>query len=172
MARKSPRSNSKRIVCDRNKYVLPQWKANWRLSESERFCSRFGNFLYSHVISTPPKIKLISQLYLNHKADGAEKKSVFVYIHGGGFTEGEHYDTYHGPDFIMNADHVFVSMHYRVGPFGFLNLGSPDYSGNMGLKDQQVALRWIYDNIENFSGNKDEILLYGMSAGRFHLPST
>lgn len=92
-----------------------------------------------------------------------------MYIHGGGFTEGEHFGTYHRPDFFLKSDRIFVSMHYRLGAFGFLNLGFADYSGNMGLKDQQLALRWIHDNIENFSGNKNEVVIFGMSAGEFRL---
>lgn len=89
-----------------------------------------------------------------------------VWIHGGGFRKGSaDYLTY-GPDFLLSEDNILVLISYRLGIFGFLNLAYGDYTGNMGLKDQQLAMKWIYKNIEQFAGNKDEILLFGESAGR------
>lgn len=100
-------------------------------------------------------------------ANGIKQKTVLVWVHGGGFTSGDSTDTLYGPDFLLSQDNVVVTIQYRLGIFGFLNLGNAEYSGNMGLKDQQLALKWIYGNIENFSGNKSEILLFGESAGEF-----
>ena len=93
------------------------------------------------------------------------KKTVLVFIHGGTFaTGGSKAD---GPDFLISQDNVLVTLQYRLGIFGFLNLGFGEYTGNMGLKDQQMAIKWVYNNIEYFSGKKDEILLFGQSAGIF-----
>lgn len=103
---------------------------------------------------------------LSSKAGGMEKKTVLLYIHGGAFTEGSAHDVLYGPDFLIDADNILVTFNYRVGIFGFLNLGFGKYTGNMGLKDQQMALKWVYENIEHFSGNKNEILLFGESAGK------
>lgn len=71
----------------------------------------------------------------------------------------------YGPDFLLSQDSIVVTLQYRLGIFGFLNLEFGEYTGNMGLKDQQLAIKWIFNNIENFSGRKDEILLFGQSAG-------
>lgn len=60
-------------------------------------------------------------------------------------------------------------MEYRLGIFGFLHLNSTEYTGNMGLKDQQLALKWIHQNIDHFSGNKHQIVIFGVSAGEFRL---
>lgn len=95
-----------------------------------------------------------------------KQKTVLAWIHGGGFRNGYSTDALYGPDFLLSQDNIVVTIQYRLGIFGFLNLGSDEYSGNMGLKDQQLALKWIHGNIENFSGKKNEILLFGESAGK------
>ena len=68
-----------------------------------------------------------------------------------------------------------VTFNYRVGPLGFLSLGTIEYSGNMGLKDQRMALQWVHDNIEQFGGTKHSITIMGYSSGaesvHFHLIS-
>lgn len=48
---------------------------------------------------------------------------------------------------------------------GFLSLGIPEYSGNMGLKDQLLAIKWVNENIHHFGGDKYQISIYGISAG-------
>lgn len=105
--------------------------------------------------------------FIKPKAAGADRKTVLVWIYGGGFIEGDSTDSLYGPDFLLAEDNIVVTFNYRIGIFGFLNLGYGEYTGNMGLKDQQLALKWIYENIERFSGNRDEILLFGESAGKF-----
>lgn len=88
-----------------------------------------------------------------------------VWIHGGGFAFGDATDEFYGPDFLLSQDNIVVTIQYRLAMFGFLNLDFGEYTGNMGLKDQQLALKWIHENIEKFSGNKNEILIFGESAG-------
>lgn len=90
-----------------------------------------------------------------------------MWIFGGGFALGDTDYGFYAPNFLLSEDNVVVTINYRIGIFGFLDLDCDEYSGNMGLKDQQLALKWIYENIENFAGKKDEILLFGQSAGEY-----
>ncbi|XP_055312466.1 acetylcholinesterase-like [Sitodiplosis mosellana] len=94
-----------------------------------------------------------------------ERLAVLIYIHGGAFMAGTSTDIYSGPDPLIEQNIIYATISYRLGMFGFLNLDSPEYSGNMGLKDQQLALKWIYDNIEYFSGDNKRITIVGNSAG-------
>lgn len=86
-------------------------------------------------------------------------------MHGGG-PGGGITDMLMTPDFFLAHDNVVVYLSFRVDLFGFMNLGIGDYTGNMALKDQQLGMKWVYDNIEFFSGNKNEILLFGDSIGK------
>lgn len=94
-----------------------------------------------------------------------EKLPVMFWIHGGGYYDWSGNDQLFGPDFLMEKHVILVTFNYRLGLFGFLSLGTSAYSGNMGMKDQQLALKWVYENIERFSGDVTRITIFGESAG-------
>lgn len=75
-------------------------------------------------------------------------------------------DSLYGEDFFLERDVILVTANNRMGIFGYMSLGTSEYSGNMAVKDQQLALKWTYDNIEKFGGNKHQITLGGLSAGK------
>lgn len=89
-----------------------------------------------------------------------------VYIFGGAHFEGNAHDI-PGPDFLLENRVILVAMNHRVGVLGFLSLDLPEYSGNMGLKDQQLALKWVHQNIEQFGGDNKRITIFGHSSGKF-----
>lgn len=90
---------------------------------------------------------------------------VLVWIFGGAYTTGYSGRNVYGPKFLVRHDIILVTMNYRLGPYGFLCLDIPAVPGNQGLKDQQLALRWIKDNIEAFGGDANKITIFGQSAG-------
>nr|AVM18975.1 odorant degrading protein 5 [Holotrichia parallela] len=108
-------------------------------------------------------------LYLNvyvprENPSPSDNLNVIVHIHGGGFAMWDaHF--YSGPKYLMDEDVIFVTMNYRLGPFGFLSTEDKVAPGNNGLKDQALSLKWIQKNIKFFGGNPDSVTITGMSAG-------
>ncbi|KAI5636711.1 carboxylesterase family domain-containing protein [Phthorimaea operculella] len=94
----------------------------------------------------------------------AQKYPVMVYIHGGQFQSGA---SNLFPAHMLAAFYnvVVVSINYRLGALGFLSTADENSPGNYGILDQALALRWIYDNIGPFNGDKDSITLFGPGAG-------
>lgn len=104
-------------------------------------------------------------------------KPVMVFIHGGGARNGGSYDPlYDGEYFVRDLpngeDVVFVTFNYRLGPWGSLNLEvlegyTDEYKDAMNLNvlDQRLALKWIFENVQAFGGDPDNITLFGQSAG-------
>ncbi|GMT20851.1 hypothetical protein PFISCL1PPCAC_12148, partial [Pristionchus fissidentatus] len=97
----------------------------------------------------------------------AEGFAVMVFVHGGGFVMGD--ATVYGDKSICETlctkDVVIVTVQYRLGYLGFFTTGDEVCPGNLGLWDQTEALKWIQRNIGAFGGNKDNVTLFGQSAG-------
>ncbi|XP_072929862.1 carboxylic ester hydrolase [Epargyreus clarus] len=93
------------------------------------------------------------------------KLAVMVWIHGGAFSVGSGNAFLYGPDHLVSAGVVLVTLNYRLGALGFLSLDNEEVSGNMGLKDQVMALKWVRDNIEYFGGDPTRVTIFGESAG-------
>ncbi|MDE0420097.1 MAG: carboxylesterase family protein [Gammaproteobacteria bacterium] len=112
-------------------------------------------------------------LQLNVFTPGADtgRRPVLVWIHGGGFQGGTGgTPVYDGSNLARRGDVVVVTINYRVGALGWLNLneltgGRIPATGNEGLLDQVEALRWIRDNIAAFGGDPGNVTIFGESAG-------
>lgn len=108
-------------------------------------------------------------------ADGMRtaRRPVMVWIHGGSYvSDGTANPRNWGDAFVKaHPEIVFVSLNYRLGLLGYLDLSSlPDgkaynRSGNLGLLDQVEALRWVKPNIAAFGGDPDNVTIFGHSAG-------
>lgn len=95
---------------------------------------------------------------------------VMVWIHGGAFIFGSGAGTYI-PTRMVSHDTVVVTINYRLGLLGFLahpglaDESSSKASGSYGLMDQQLALKWVKDNIAQFGGDAGNVTIFGESAG-------
>ena len=112
-------------------------------------------------------------LFLNVWTPGVDnaKRAVMVWVHGGAFTNGSGSSPMNpGETLPKRGGIVMVTINYRVGSFGFVNLnqvtgGKIPSSGNEGLLDQIAALQWVRDNIAAFGGDPDNVTIFGESAG-------
>jgi para-nitrobenzyl esterase len=112
-------------------------------------------------------------LYLNVYTPAADAKSrpVMVWVHGGGFTGGSGSQAlYEGASFATRGDIVLVTINYRLGVLGYLDLARhadqlEGAASNLGQLDQIAALEWVRDNIEAFGGDPSQVTIFGESAG-------
>ena len=113
-------------------------------------------------------------LFLNVVRPSAEPASgrprpVMVWLHGGAYAVGASSQLiYHGEVLVTSADVVLVTLNYRLGPLGFLDLraaGVTTAQSNLALRDVLLALRWVQDDIHAFGGDPDAVTVFGQSAG-------
>ncbi|XP_071795073.1 acetylcholinesterase-like [Asterias amurensis] len=92
--------------------------------------------------------------------------AVLVFIHGGGYFFGQGTIEELSPaTTAVIGDVILVTMNYRLGALGFLSTGDDVIPGNFGLLDQQLALKWVRDNIQAFGGDPERVAIFGESAG-------
>ena len=112
-------------------------------------------------------------LYLNiwRPADRRGNLPVIVFVHGGSNVSGYTADpVYDGAALAKAADALVVSVNYRLGIFGFFQLGQLDQStGNFALLDIVKALRFVQKDIAKFGGNPTNVTLMGQSAGAINV---
>jgi len=98
-------------------------------------------------------------------------RPVLCYIHGGAFDEGSGSSPlYDGTRLCRRGDVVLVTVNHRLNAFGYLYLArvaGPEYadSGNAGMLDLILALGWVRDNIAEFGGDPNRVMVFGQSGG-------
>lgn len=103
-------------------------------------------------------------------AAAAELRPVMVWVHGGAYTFGaSSQPLFDATSLATRGDVVVVTINYRLGAFGFLDLAGlvPDagFDRNLALKDVLLALRWVKRNIAAFGGDAGRVTVFGESAG-------
>ena len=98
------------------------------------------------------------------------KRPVMFYIHGGAFANGSGSSPlYDGVRLCNRGDVVVVSVNHRLNAFGYLYLARYGEafadSGNAGQLDLILALKWVKENIAEFGGDPNRVMVFGQSGG-------
>lgn len=132
------------------RFKRPVVKSNWsgilKTATNPKRCMQYGvnneDCLYLNIIA--PK--------------NSSNLPVLVWIHGGGFVSGGASDMQDSfKKFSIKTNTIIVSIQYRLGLFGFLYMGTDNAPGNMGLLDQVLAIKWVYENVHYFGGDNFRI---------------
>jgi para-nitrobenzyl esterase len=114
---------------------------------------------------------LTLNVWASSDTEPGDGKPVMVWVHGGAYIlGGASQPLYHGRVLAGTGQAVIVTINYRLGAFGFLDLSSfggdsVRFDTNLGLRDVLFALRWVRDNIAAFGGDPDRVTVFGESAG-------
>jgi para-nitrobenzyl esterase len=130
---------------------------------------QFGNFC------SQPGFGSEDCLYLNVYTPRHKKKQnehhglpVMVWIHGGALVTGGGF--YDPTRIVEQSGVIVVTINYRLGLFGFFAHPAIDaeghLDGNYGLMDQQLALKWVQDNIAAFGGDPERRNANGKNVGK------
>lgn len=110
-------------------------------------------------------------IWASSDTEPGDGKPVMVWLHGGAYILGSgSQPLYDGRRLASSGDIVVVTLNYRLGALGFLDLSSlrtsrRRFDSNIGLRDVLAALGWVWDNIAAFGGDPEKITLFGESAG-------
>ena len=115
-------------------------------------------------------------LYLNvyapSKINPTKKYPVLFWIHGGCYVEGTP-NIFNGTALVEKfQDVIIVAVTYRLNAFGFLGSNrlrkkhrKTESTGNWGIQDQRLGMKWVQSNIEAFGGDPSRVMIFGQSAG-------
>ena len=178
--------NNNVIVYEDIPYAKPpignlRWKAPRAIYSNERIVSKDDNFC----VQRPSNLGGVDSdnffvgtedcLYLDIfkpiNKDSQKKFPVMFWIHGGGNTSGLK-DLYDFSKMVKKHDVIVVRINYRLGHLGWFTHPAiqnfqfgDDKSSNFGTLDIIMALKWVNQNINLFGGDKNNITIFGESAG-------
>lgn len=156
-----------------------RWKAPEPVDASDETfdATEFGNVCLQSASTEHVWGKPMSEdcLTLNIWASDLETKNkpVMFWIHGGSYGWGGTNDPLYDGKYLVDTygDLIVVTVNYRVNLLGFIDFSHvpggeefPD-APYLGILDQQMALKWVQQNIEAFGGDPDNVTIFGESAG-------
>uniref|UniRef100_A0A1L8DJ96 Carboxylic ester hydrolase n=1 Tax=Nyssomyia neivai TaxID=330878 RepID=A0A1L8DJ96_9DIPT len=141
-----------------------KWSEVRDATEYGSMCIQMSHFTYADDAKIQGDEDCLTINIFTTSLDIGKRLPVFVFIHGGAFMFGEG-ALFEPVRLLEEQDAVFATINYRVGAMGFLSTEDEVVPGNMGLKDQVIALKWIKENIHLFGGDPTSVTLTGLSAG-------
>jgi para-nitrobenzyl esterase len=153
-------------------WKAPVPPASWRgvrdASEQQPACLQFEPTGVKNDQATSLDCLYLDVYRPAHIARG-EKLPVMVFYHGGAGTQGSGV-LYGGQTMAKRDNVIIVSTNYRLGASGSMALPAldaenPDVGGNFALLDQVEALKWVRKSIGAFGGDKNDVTIFGQSAG-------
>ncbi|MGA3288414.1 MAG: carboxylesterase/lipase family protein [Bacteroidota bacterium] len=99
------------------------------------------------------------------------KRPVMVWFHGGAYSTGtSNLNVNDGVRLCKRGNVVVVTVNHRLNVLGYLYLakvGGSKFaeSGNVGMLDLVLALKWVRDNISEFGGDPNNVTIFGQSGG-------
>jgi para-nitrobenzyl esterase len=157
---------------DERRFLPPVPASSWQDTyDATEFPNRSMQAPSPEVLGPSPPGKTDEDcLFLNivtPSIDGNHRPVLF-WIHGGGFTIGSA-NEYDGSVLAGQGDVVVVTINYRLGLLGFLDLSACGEvfagSASNGFRDQILALEWVRDNIADYGGDPGNVTIFGESAG-------
>ncbi|KAI3529833.1 carboxylesterase [Colletotrichum abscissum] len=162
---------------DNLRFRVPQplnssWDGTRNATEYSPLCFGYGSdtwVLGNHVSEDCLTINVVRP----HGVAADAKLPVAVWIHGGGLTNGGSADPRYNLSFIveqgvrMGSPFVAASINYRLHAWGILwsDEIKAEGAGNLGFRDQRLALHWVRENIAAFGGDPTHVTLWSESAG-------
>lgn len=107
---------------------------------------------------------LYLNMYVPEQVPAGQKLAVMVWLPGEGFDYG-YANQYDGSYLAGHGNVIVVTVNYRLSVFGFLSTGDDHAPGNVGLRDQVLALKWLKDNVAKFGGNPQRLTVFGRLTG-------
>lgn len=140
------------------------WQNVYKADHFSKQCPQLGD------PSTMSEDCLYANIWTGARKPG-ETRPVFVWIYGGGFSEGSGSDPTFDGEALATKGIIVVTFNYRIGALGFL--ATPELSresghnasGNFGLLDDVAMLQWVQQNIAAFGGDPKRVTIGGQSAG-------
>ncbi|CAL8134354.1 unnamed protein product [Orchesella dallaii] len=140
------------------------WKGTWDATYPSPFCVQSSPLLGGMIRGQEDCLFL--DIYTSKlPSNGSEHPllPVIMWIPAGSSVFGR--SRFHGPKYMLREDVIFIPVNHRVGLFGYLTTGDEQCPGNWGLKDQALAVEWVHDNIREFGGDPNKIIIGGISSG-------